>query len=171
MFEGNSASEWKGTVVSNYPTLGSNFTTNSASYSRLEGLEIVNFGSTSETLVPAGTTKTVYTPPFRDKHYTLSPGESITQTQTATTTSTFPPAPTTTTTTTNTHTIRYLGQENVTVPAGTFAACKFEYEGVLTSWEIKGKAIQAKSVTVTNTNEVVTLVLTSGTVNGSPVAP
>jgi hypothetical protein len=108
----------------------------------------------------------VFTPPFRDKRYTLVPGEMLTQTSTAVTTTNFPPAPLTTTTNTTTQIVRYLGQENVTVPAGTFATCKFEFEN-LTTWEAKGKGIQVKSIT----SNQETTVLTSGTINGSPVVP
>ena len=45
-------------------------------------------------------------------------------------------------------TVTYLGQETVTVPAGTYTACKFEESqqgsGVRWTWVLKGKGIVAK---------------------------
>jgi hypothetical protein len=169
-FEGQSASEWATNQVVTYPALGT-FPVSSKSYSRLEGQEFVSFGSTSETTTPFATSsKIVFSPPFRSKHYTLNPGESYTQTYNSITTSTLAGMPPTSTTSTVTHTERYLGQESVTVPAGTFNACKFEIGG-LTSWEIVGKGITAKSVTVDTTGGTTTLSLTSGSINGSAIVP
>jgi hypothetical protein len=83
---------------------------------------------------------TVYQPPLRDKRYALAPGgefafvRSIVQAAGVSSYGT---------------TVRYVGQESVTVPAGTFTACKFEERfddgSMLATWIIKGTGVLAKS--------------------------
>jgi hypothetical protein len=103
------------------------------------------------------TSKTVYNPLWVDNQYGLAVGQSVTQTSTATITSTTTgipglPATPTTTTSTTTQTVKFVGREQVTVPANTYSACKFEttfaasgVNSVTTIWVIDGKGIPVKT--------------------------
>ena len=100
------------------------------------------------------TTRLVYQPAFANRWSGLAVGQSITETHSGTTTSTitysFPglaphvmsePFATT-------NTLKFAGRESVTVPAGTFTACRFEWSaGSQTSiaWVLDGKGISIKS--------------------------
>jgi hypothetical protein len=91
---------------------------------------------------------------------------------TTTSTTTFtglPPIPPVTTTFTDT--VKYLGHETVTVPAGTFDTCKFEQNGTGTVWFGSGSAagISIKSTSNTGGSTALTLVLTAASVNGTAV--
>jgi hypothetical protein len=171
-FEGNNASEWATTLTQNLGGLGP-FTSFGKSYSRIEGLEVVTFGHTSETQFPIqSTSRSVNIPPQRDARYTLDVGQSLTHTYSVTTTINTAGQPQQTVNATNTYTVRYLGRETVTVPAGTFEACKFELDnGILTSWEAVGKGITVKSLAVDTGGGTTTLTLTSGTRNGEAIRP
>lgn len=70
--------------------------------------------------------ETIETPPTANRWFTLQPGESYTHTSSYTTTSTSTPGGTNTFTENESYTITYLGQTSVTVPAGTFQACRFQ---------------------------------------------
>lgn len=114
--------------------------------------EITEYGSVSSAQVsplsPGVTSslRTVYTPPFVNRLGALAQGESLTQTRVATISSVtqVPGLPATegrmpmTTTMTTT----FVGVETVTVPAGTFTACKFQLSmpGVepSLSWQHRG---------------------------------
>jgi hypothetical protein len=103
------------------------------------------------------TSKTVYNPLWVDRLYGLAVGQSLTQSSTATITTTttgIPGVPATpnTTTSTTTQTTKFVGREQVTVPANTYSACKFETTfsasgttSVTTIWVIDGKGIPVKS--------------------------
>jgi hypothetical protein len=68
-----------------------------------------------------------------------------------------------------TYTIKYLGRETVTVPAGTFEnACKFQTNDNVIYWEVVGKGVLARSISTTNTGDVL-LELKSATINGSSI--
>lgn len=121
-------------------------------------------------------TKTVNTPAWVDRSYALAIGQSLTTTQnstiTATTTITGSPValpPTTTTSNSSTtQTVKYVGRESVSVPAGTYSACKYETTNggaVTTQWVIVGKGLMVKSVSVTG-NITQTLQATSVKLNG-----
>ena len=118
--------------------------------------------------------RTVYSPAWVDARFTMNVGDTLVQTYTGTTTSTTPglfgaPATTTSNTVTTSMTIRFLGIESVTVPAGTFNSCKFEeYEtsspaNKSTIWFGVGNGAIFKTVTVTpegtQTTEATSLVL------------
>ena len=104
----------------------------------------------------AVTLKSVYTPPFVDRRYSLSVGQSITQTQTQVATTTTggilgtPPTVTSTTQTAST-TSKFVAIENITVPAGTYRACRFEESAsgtptsISTSWVIFGRGLLVRS--------------------------
>lgn len=108
------------------------------------------------------TSKSVNTPPYVDRQYGLAAGQSVTQTMTTAITSTttgIPGVPSTpqTSTSTTTQTIKFVGREQVTVPAKTFSACKYEttFSGggvntMTTSWVIDGKGIPVKTQITVN---------------------
>ena len=96
----------------------------------------------------------VYSPPATDLEHTLAPGGTVTQSQTVvqtdivTTNGVTAPAATKTTTTVTTITL--VGVEQVTVPAGTFAACKFQKTvqgeaGTTTNWHHAATGINVKA--------------------------
>src|SRR5262249_27861149 len=114
--------------------------------------------------------KTVFSPPFRDKKYSLGVGETYTTSYTSTVTTNYNGLPPTSSSETVNYVIKYLGRETVTVPAGTFTdACKFKLNTDLIQWEAVGKGVMVKSISSTNVGQSVTLELTSGTLNGSPI--
>ena len=173
IFEGQTATEFRSTQTTSYtgqPTILSS----SSSYAKLENLDVVTYGSTSDITTPlTGTVKSVFSPPSRDKRYSLGVGESATQTYNITSTSTFTGLPTITQTTLQTETVKYLGHETVTVPAGTFDTCKFEQgNGSSTVWIAAGSAagVAAKSSS-TSQGTTVILELRSGTINGTAIRP
>jgi hypothetical protein len=117
-----------------------------------EGVVRSSFGGFEIT----STSKTVYNPLWVDNQYGLAVGQTMTQSSTATITMTnagipgVPSTPTTTTSTT-TQTIKFVGREQVTVPANTYSACKFETtssgsgaSSTTTIWVIDGKGIPVK---------------------------
>jgi hypothetical protein len=136
------------------------------SYEKRTGnAQITHYGSeySNTTTVPGVSTttiasKSVATPPWTSGFYALAAGQSETVTMTETTNSTstitftIPGVPpitqTNTTTDTTTVTTKFVGRESVTVPAGTYSACKYETNvaGVLgTAWYIDGKGLMVKS--------------------------
>jgi hypothetical protein len=102
------------------------------------------------------TNKTVFSPPYVDPQYSLALGQSRTATLSGTLTTTIrrnfggdqvSTTPLTAVSTTTT----YAGQEWITVPAGTYKACKFQViasnaDAVTTHWVIAGKGITVKTV-------------------------
>ncbi len=116
---------------------------------------------------------TVYTPPFTNLTFTLAVGQSVTQTatQTTTTTSTIggvAGAPMTNVDTTTTVT-QFIGQESVTVPAGTFNTCRLLITkpgetGGVTLWLLVNSGLTVKSEAAGVTTSAISI-----TINGVPV--
>ncbi len=135
---------------------------------RTGDFEVTSYGSESvinatyEGFNVVSTTKTVDTPPSVDRQYGLAAGQSVTQSSTIATTTTMTgipglPATPRTTTSTTTETIKFVGREQVTVPAKTYSACRFEstfssggVNTVTTTWVIDGKGIPVKIQTTAN---------------------
>lgn len=92
---------------------------------------------------------TVYQPALRDTRYELAPGAQFRLVRNVVQASG---------TTSFATTVNYLGQESVTVPAGTFTACKFEERfddgSVLDTWIARGSGVLAKSVGAGLTEEL-----------------
>jgi hypothetical protein len=96
----------------------------------------------------------VETPPFVEKRWGLADGQSVTETRTTATTTTVvvsgvaEPAQTDTVTTTTT--VTFVGIESVTVPAGTYSACRFqlavqdESSSSITEWVLVGTGLPVK---------------------------
>jgi hypothetical protein len=101
------------------------------------------------------TIKTVYSPPFVDNQYSLAIGGSVTQSLAGSATTTIhtgfgPDQVNTSAIPASTSTTTYVGQESVSVIAGTYSACKYQVttagsSDVSTSWFIVGKGIPVKT--------------------------
>jgi hypothetical protein len=139
-----------------------------------DGSDIVTHGSTTTVAVP-GTgnvaTRVVYDPPARDKRFTLSAGGTVNYMTNVATTTTPPGA---TRTMSLTSFITYAGQESITVPAGTFSACKFQTNAngsAYTEWLIKGNGMLARSVSpaADGSGEVVLELEAGSRLNGAPL--
>ncbi len=162
-FQGQSATERSGTTTTTVQ--GIEITTTTTFYSRLEGSEIVDFGSIVEQTFPFASTTTVYNPPRRDDRFTLDVNESTTISSTATITTTSPPPlPSSMQTVSTTETVTYLGRESITVPAGTFDTCKFDQDGSETYWFNVGNGVLIRGVASDGAMELI-----SGTRNGQPI--
>jgi hypothetical protein len=161
------------TVVTNYTApVPVQATVNMTSYQSIEGFDILSYGSVGTVSVPmVGNieTRIVYNPPVRDKRFTLAPLSSYTIEQSGTTTIT-PPG--TSQSTTGSTTVTFSGQESVTVPAGTYTACKFHEStagATTTLWVIKGKGVLARSVTPSSSGEVILQLQGSSRLNGAAI--
>ncbi len=122
--------------------------------------------------------RTVYSPPWVDRQYGLAVGASDTSSATGINTSTvsgFPGIPDSTSTTpfSNSVTMKYVGRESVTVPAGTYTTCKLESgqtaDGVFTQWVIVGKGITVKTQSTDKGVVVQSSHATSVKVNGQAI--
>lgn len=170
-FNGNNAIEVAGELSEE--SNGEVFTFESFNqYVRVDGTTLLFFGVTFEETVDGTTVtgETTFEPPFENR-YGLNPGQSYSQTNTITTTSTFNGQPFTSTFS-ETSQITYSGQESVTVPLGTFNACRFQENyssegtsGSITNWLAVGSGIPLRSV-YDDGEEVVT---TAASINGTPV--
>ena len=116
-FEAVTATEFSFTNSTTIPVAGTT-TVTGKSYGSIDGLDVIGYGGTSDITMPLpGTTKAVFTPPSRDKRYSLAAGASATQTYTITSTATFTGLPPINSSQSQTETVRYLGRDSVTVPA------------------------------------------------------
>ncbi|GEM_PF-5381344 len=95
------------------------------------GPVLISYGSAANLRTDSGiqiVTQTVTNPPSELRKYTLAPGGSYAHYATSAVTSTVSgggQSTTVNTTDVEDYTIQYLGQESVTVPAGTFQACRY----------------------------------------------
>lgn len=116
--------------------------------------------------------ETVYDPPRRNLEFHIALGETGSVTATSTTT-TFEPV-SGQTTTTDTDTFTFEAKEEVTVPAGTYLACRYRMPGDnanshTTTWYMVGKGVPVKTVDVSD-GETTTMQLKPGsTYNGAPL--
>jgi hypothetical protein len=88
-----------------------------------------------------------YEPALRDERFALRPGEQVTTT--AKGQITYSPATAGTSGPIDRRwTMTYVGQEQVTVPAGTFTACRFDRDegggSLTTEWFAKGSGVRVK---------------------------
>jgi hypothetical protein len=141
------------------------------------GPVLVNHGLVSELTLPGGLgttrTRSVYTPPARQREFTLSAGQSYTYASTSVDTTTFGGI-STTETVNDTYNVTYVGQSQVTVPAGTFTACQFRSqfaEGPIDSFVAKGSGLPLViSGSDGSGNRVRFEMRASSKINGVPVA-
>lgn len=151
------------------------------SYSRrLNELEMVSFGSINTDLIessptgPRSVSRLVYQPPPVSRLNALAPGEEVHTTETGTVTTTIRLANGQFRTSSMPYLPdqydRFVGFESVTVPAGTFKACRFETrlptapDVLITSWSLHDHGVELKKVEtlggrMVSTNEAVSLVL------------
>ena len=182
-FEGNTARETTilttGTNTAQGQTVSIN-TTGKSYTARTGDAEMTQYGhssafsTTSSGFTFNTTIRTVLSPPYVDRMYSLAVGESATATMSGSATTTMSGIPgvpdqVNTSSFSSTSTTRYVGQESVTVPAGTFNACKFETTtsgsaDVNTSWFVVGKGVHVKSTYPGQAIEA-----TSATINGAPL--
>lgn len=184
-FEGNSAvlytAKTTGTNTVGGQTLAVD--TSSNNYSKRTGTgEVTNYGSViTATQAIFGfnvstETKVVWSPPWKDLRYGMAVGDTIVQTYSGSTTITTggfggAPGSTTTNITPVSNTVKFVGIETVTVPAGTYRTCKFQEWAtatpaqVTTSWLLLGKGLLAKSEAVT-TEGTQLITATSIKING-----
>jgi hypothetical protein len=159
--------------------MASTTTAVSRSYQQSSAGVITNYGDlvTSTTIsgglaLPGSATKIVFTPPFADRSYTLSLGQSVTQTQTTVTTVTAP-TPGAPVTQTTTGTITYAADETITVRGKSYSTCRYEKtddDGArTTTWYLVGKGVGVKLVSTAPGGATQTTELKSGTYNGSPL--
>jgi hypothetical protein len=92
---------------------------------------------------------TVYDPPLRDHRFSLLQGEAFAFDNT---------------------TITYVGKESITVPAGTFEACRFDEvaaDGTAkqTTWVLKDYGVLAKSIGAPVSMQL----LPTSSINGQPI--
>lgn len=153
---------------------GTTTATNSI-FEDVDGTDFLFYGS-RQTVAAAGstfTTTNVISPAVRDRQYSLGVGESFTVTQNTVTSVTGLPVAVPDTTTSITYTVTYRGQESITVPAGTFTACKFERtdsSGTSTNWIAKTSGAPVRSLTADgNGVQTVLELLATSRVNGAPV--
>jgi hypothetical protein len=143
---GSVTSDFGGTVAASVSTLGITVTTN---------------------------TNVTYSPARVDRRYTLAVGGSNTSSTSMTSTSTtnFGSVPATTTALTTT--VTYVGQESITIPAGTFTACKFSVttsSGTNTEWVGKGSGAPLQSTSKASDGTAIVLSLTAASrLNGAPL--
>jgi hypothetical protein len=122
-------------------------------------------GATVSGITVTTTTTTTYTPPRVDRRFTLAAAtsDSFSSTSASSVTTNFGGAPTNTSTAQNI-TINFAGQETVTVPAGTFVACKF-LETINSDtneqWYAKGSGAPIKYTSRTSEGQAITLSMTS----------
>ena len=104
---------------------------------------------------------TVYQPPLRDDRFSLGPGDEFVLTRSVVQASG---------TSTSSSIVRYEGQEGVTVPVGTFTACKFTERltgcDVRTSWVAKGSGVLLKTSQPGQTESLI-----AAQIDGVPVKP
>ncbi|KAF0812088.1 hypothetical protein IGB42_03365 [Andreprevotia sp. IGB-42] len=168
-FAGHSALETKVDTTTTYTGLPA-ATTSVKSYSALQSGNVVEtYGNVAAITSPlAGTITSTYTPPFLNRIWTLAVGESYSYQYNSVSVTQLTGLPDTTASSNVAGTVKYLGKESVSVPAGTFNTCKFELvSGTTTTTEWFTTSGLAARTTTVDPQGTLTLSLTSGTVNGA----
>lgn len=147
--------------------------TTTHTYSSLNGMRTTLYGNTTETPVMGmvTTTKTTYQPGWDFNKFTLAPGAVDESSTDATTVGTAMGVQTSSVTSKVTQKTTYVGQEKVTVPAGSFTACKFTQpgpNGLITDWFGVGNGVLLKNTqnTSAGAGETVLELLPSSQLNG-----
>ncbi len=141
---------------------------------RTNGPVIVTHGAISEGTIGgmAMSSRLEYTPPARVRDFTLAVGETYEYVEIVQTTTSVSGTPISFTDTSR-QTTTYLGQEQITVPAGTFTACHFKSQtedGPFDYYHAKGSGLPLQMSSVIDGGQRVTLrMLGSSNINGTPV--
>lgn len=148
-------------------------------YDKLEttaqGPVLLRYGSTARVEAPVAGMRTtmVLNPANRVRDFALALNESYTINEVRQTTMELPGLPTQTSTTRESQTITYRGQESVTVPAGTYMACKFEWTNgtrVSAGWTAKGTGLPLVITGDDGAGNPITLYIKSSShINGHPI--
>lgn len=121
------------------------------------------------------TTTITYAPARADRRYTLALGASdtVTTTSRSSSVSNFGSPPSTEGPVTTT--IKYVGQEFVTVPAGTFIACRFQDTNnadTTEHWFAKGSGAPIQFTSRTSDGLAITISMTAASrLNGAAITP
>ena len=140
-----------------------------------QGPVLLRYGSIVLMDVPLAGTRTtiVNTPVNRIRDFSLAVNESYTLNEVRQTTMEIPGLPTQTSTVREAQTFTYRGQESVTVPAGTYTACKFEWtNGARRSagWTAKGSGLPLVITGDDGAGNPITLYIKSSShINGQPI--
>ena len=119
--------------------------------------------------------RTVFSPPFVDERFSLSAGQRQTFTVAGTETSTPPSGLEQVTPVSQSVTVAFIGQEQITVPAGTFLSCRFEISVAGTArpnviWYHVGNGVVLKrSDPVGTTGTLTSELQATSRLNGSPL--
>jgi hypothetical protein len=173
-FEGHSARETDVLTTGTNTTQGVTVAVNTSTkaYGVISGNALTSYGAVvTATGSTAGvnftnTSRVVYSPPFTDAQFGLAIGQSVTQTQAGSLTGStsfgglIPDQTTPATTFSTTSTTTYVGQESVSVIAGTYNACEYQVttpasSDVTTTWYIVGKGIPVKITTTGSANQTI----------------
>ncbi|MFO1292521.1 MAG: hypothetical protein U1F07_05505 [Rubrivivax sp.] len=169
-WEGNQAYKYTATTTGTNTVAGATTSINtvSDSYSRRTATaEVTMFGTEVTTTQSvsgfnvATVNKMVWSPPLVDRRYTMAIGDTLTQSYAGTNTTTTAgilgaPGTSSTVQVSVTNVSKFVGIESVTVPAGTFNACKFQEwaaatpDDVSTSWLVVGKGVSVKTVSASS---------------------
>lgn len=177
-FEGQSTSKAQGTVSTTYtgqPSAVSNVQT----FVQVDGLALNELGNITETFMLGSiiTTRSVNQPVYRDSKFMLAAGASDERSFDRVTVISGPFVPDSMVRTTETRRVTYTGRETVTVPAGTFETCRFEFTVAIkgerdtaTDWVAVGSGVSVKSVARdAGSAAETTLELTQGRINGGAI--
>lgn len=140
-----------------------------------QGPVLLRYGSIVLMDVPLAGTRTtiVNTPVNRIRDFSLAVNESYTLNEVRQTTMEIPGLPTQTSTVREAQTFTYRGQESITVPAGTYTACKFEWTNgarVSAGWTAKGTGLPLVITGDDGAGNPITLYIKSSShINGQPI--
>lgn len=148
-------------------------------YFKLNGMEELEYGGTVAVTTSvmgfsfATTTTTAFNPPGSDKRFTLAVNGSSAYSTTSSVSVATTGLPATTSNVAIANTVTYLGQETITIPAGTFTACKFKVadsSGENHEWFGKGNGAPLKSTSKASDGSSIVLELTAASrINGAPL--
>lgn len=154
------------------PTQSRFYFTENGSVETEYGGTIATSASVAGITISTNTTVT-YNPAIVDRRFTLAAGASSTYSTTTTTTSTTNFGSTPAVNSTETTTVTYVGQESITIPAGTFTACKFTVTtpgGTATEWFGKGNGAPLQFTSRTSDGAAIVVSMTAATrINGAPL--
>ena len=152
-----------------------NTTTEGKIYSKINGSTSSDYGSIMTSTMSGltgSTIKTIYNPPYTDNRWSLAVGETGRYEMSGTATVTTPYLPEQVVNLSGANLVKFVGMEMVTIPAGTFNACKYEESSedtpadITTNWLYKGHPVKSYAETPAGK---LTIELKSALINGAPL--
>lgn len=141
-----------------------------------QGPVLLRYGSIVRMDLPVAGSKTttVNAPVNRMREFSLALNESYAQAFAAQSTMEIPGLPSQTSSTSESNTITYRGQESITVPAGTYVACKFDVLSaagrLAVVWHARGSGLPLVITGADDQGRPVTLYMKSSSrINGQPI--